>query len=99
MRKEHHLNQKTFDDNQLQFKGMGNVTFCKFSERPKYGVELRKPNNFDLDWVYSIPCGQKEKKEGPCESWIFLNVPEKVTWNCTMKKSGSRSIWNRWTGW
>ena len=84
-RKEYHLNKKTFDDNQLQFKGMGHATKCKFSERPKYDIQVKKPNDFDLDWVYSVPCGQKDKKEGPCQSWIFLCVPEDICWNGAKK--------------
>ena len=44
-----------------------NVT-CKFSDHPKYEVYLQRPNNFKLDEVYSVPCGEC------CDTWIFINL-------------------------
>ena len=46
---------------------------------------MKKPNNIGVDWVCSVPCGQQEKKEAPCESWIFLIVPEE-SWDGPQKK-------------
>ena len=55
---------------------------CKFSRNPKYYIQLEKPNAFNLEWVYSVPCGEKY-----CKSWIFINTktapewdPEKKAW-------------------
>ena len=58
----------------------------QFSERVKYDCQVKKPNDLGLDWLYSVPCGQSEKKEGPCQSWIFLKVPEEVSWDGPQKK-------------
>ena len=33
---------------------------CQFSGRPKYDVWLKKPNVWNLDWVFSVPRGQIE---------------------------------------
>ena len=49
-------------------------------------MQLKRPNDYDLNWVYSVPCGQKENNESPCQSWIFLNVPEDITCNGAKKK-------------
>ena len=77
--KEHHLDKKTFDEHHLQFKASSQSVKCKFPDRPKYDIQVKKPNDFDLDWVYSVPCGQKEMKEGPCKAWTFLRVPEEIS--------------------
>ena len=79
--KEYHFDKKTFDKYHLEFKAGKGTTKCKFSERPKYDIQVKKPNDIDLDWVYSVPCGQKHKTEGPCKSWIFLRVPEEISWD------------------
>ena len=47
----------------------------KFSERPKYDSRVAKPNAFDLDWVYAVPCGDNPEY---CLSWRCLCVPEDV---------------------
>ena len=44
------------------------------------------PNDFNLDWVYSVPCGELDENEKPCQSWIFLNVPKDIRWNAGQKK-------------
>ena len=31
-------------------------------------------------------CGQRRQKEGPCQSWIFLIVPEDISWDGAKKK-------------
>ena len=48
-------------------------------------MQLRKPNAFDVEWVYSVPCGQKGNKEGPCPSWIFVCAPEDI-WDTHERK-------------
>ena len=48
---------------------------CKFSLKPKYEVQLEQPNPFNLDWVYSVPCG-----EPGCESWVFIDTSAKPDW-------------------
>ena len=83
---QHHVEKQFFDQRRVEFKPCSIQTRCKFSERPKYDVQVRKPNDFNLDWVYSVPCGQKERKEGPCKSWIFLRVPEEISWDGPKKK-------------
>ena len=57
--KMHHLDKKTFDQHHLEFKASSLSAKCKFSERPKYDIQVKKPNVFDLDWLYSVPCGKK----------------------------------------
>ena len=42
----------------LEFKKGTQQAKCKFSERPKYDTQVKKPNVFDFDWLYSVPCGQ-----------------------------------------
>ena len=56
--KEHHLDKKTLFKHHLEFKKGNQQATCKFSERPKYDIQVKKPNVFDLDWLYSVPCGQ-----------------------------------------
>ena len=85
-RKEQHLNKKTFDEHQLDFKPMDEIVLCNFSKRPKYEMQLMRPNDFNLDWVYSVPCGELDENEDPCQSWIFLNVPKDIRWNAGQKK-------------
>ena len=63
--KDHHFDKKTFDQHQLELKVSSQSAKCKFSERPKYDIQVKKPNDFDLYWLYSVPCGQEERKEGP----------------------------------
>ena len=50
-------------------------TVCKFKRLPKYAVQLKKPNAFDLEWVYSVPCG-----EDGCDSWVFIDTPTAPRW-------------------
>ena len=57
--KEHHLDKKIFDQHHLEFKANNQSAKCKFSERPKYDIQVKKPNVFDLDWLYAVPCVQK----------------------------------------
>ena len=77
---QHHVEKQFFDQRRVEFKPSSIQTRCKFSERPKYDVQVRKPNDFNLDWVYSVPCGQKEKKKGgACQSWILLTIPEEFS--------------------
>ena len=60
------------------------VYSCKFSGRSNYDCRVAKPNAFDLDWVYAVPCGGNRKE---CRSWICLCVPEDVaTWGPTKKQ-------------
>ena len=42
---------------------------------PKYFVRLRLPNAFNLEWVYSVPCGEKD-----CESWVSINTENTPSW-------------------
>ena len=77
--KEHHFDKKTFDRHHLEFKASAGTRKCKFSERVKYDIQV-KPNDFDLDWLYSVPCGEKEKNGRPCQSWIFLRIPDVIIW-------------------
>ena len=58
---EHHLDKKTFDQLNLEFKAGNQSTLCKFSKRVKYDIQV-KPNNIGLDWVYSVPCGHKKRR-------------------------------------
>ena len=92
---EQHFDKKTFNKHGLEFKAPNLRAKCKFSKRPKYDIQLKKPNDFDLEWVYSVPCGQRRQKEGPCQSWICSIVPEGITWDGAKKKSGPRSPWKR----
>ena len=92
---EQHFDKKTFNKRGLEFKGPNLRAKCKFSKRPKYDIQLKKPNDFDLEWVYSVPCGQRRQKEGPCQSWIFLIVPEDISCDGAKQKSGPRSTWER----
>ena len=46
---------KTFVEHHLEFRAGTRKAKCKFSERPKYDIQA---NVFDLDWLYSAPCGQ-----------------------------------------
>ena len=38
---------------------------------------LAMPNTFNLDWVYSVPCGEELPNKQRCSSWLFLLPPEK----------------------
>ena len=87
MQKEQHLDKKSFDDNQVAWKPSSQIQSCKFSGRPKYDMRLKKPNTFNADWIYSVPCGQTDNKEDPCPSWIFLFIPEEI---CDTHK---RKVW------
>ena len=70
---------------------------CKFSGHPKYEVYLCRPNDFDLDEVYSVPCGECSN------SWIFINLksaplwgPDKKIWiSKYLEKLGWREITNQ----
>ena len=46
----------------------------KFSGHPKLWVELQRPNALNLQWVYSVPCGDCPKRWPTARSysWIFL---------------------------
>ena len=33
-----------------------------------------------------MPCGQTERKEGSCQSWIFLSAPEEISLDGPTKK-------------
>ena len=48
---------------------------CKFKKVPKYHVQLKTPNAFALEWVYSVPCG-----EAKCESWVFIDTSTAPEW-------------------
>ena len=56
------------------------VHLCKFKRLPKYFLRLEKPNAFDLEWVYSVPCGEKG-----CESWVFIDTDSAPTWGPELK--------------
>ena len=73
--KEHHLDMKTFYEHHLEFRAGTRKAKCKFSERPKYDIQVKKPNDLGLDWVYSVPCGQKEKEDGPVPVLDLLESP------------------------
>ena len=75
----HHFDKGTFDHYKLQFKAGAHSSYCKFSQRIKCAVQVKQPNDLRVDWLYSVPCGQKHKKDGPCPSWIFLKVPQDIT--------------------
>ena len=92
---EQHFDKKTFNKHGLEFKAPRLRAKCKFTQRLKYDIQAKtKPNAFDLEWVYSVPCGQF-LKAGPCQSWIFLIVPEDISWDGAKKKSGPRSTLQR----
>ena len=76
-----HIDKDTFDRCQLQIKAGSASSKCKFSERAKCEIEVKKPNELGVDWLYSVPCGQKHKKDGPCPCWIFWKVPEGITYD------------------
>ena len=67
-----HFSKEVFSQYSMAISNF-NAT-CKFSGRPKYDVYLRRPNDFDLDDVYSVPCGDC------CDSWIFVNLKSAPTW-------------------
>ena len=69
---KHHFDKETFDRHRLMVESAD--VRCRFSGRPKYDVRLKKPNDLDLDWVYSVPCAETPALS-QCESWIFLHVP------------------------
>ena len=31
---------------------------CKFSKKPKYDVQIEAPNDFNVNWLYSVPYGE-----------------------------------------
>ena len=39
---------------------------CKFTDRPKYEVDLQKPNDFDLDEVACSLCGLADESFDYC---------------------------------
>ena len=82
---EQHFDKKTFNKHGLEFKAPNQRAKCKFTKRLKYDIQLKKPNAFDLEWVYSVPCG-RILKAGPCQSWIFLIVPEDTRRDGAKKK-------------
>ena len=47
--------------------------YCTQSDHPKYGVALKKPNAFNLDWVYSVACGGDEDGKA-CTEMIALDT-------------------------
>ena len=51
------------------------TTCANFNGLPKYNVKLRKPSAFDLEWVYSVPCG-----EDGCDSWVFIDTSTAPSW-------------------
>ena len=70
----------------MEFKAHRLSQQCKFAERIKYACNVKKPNDLGLDWLYSVPCGQQGKKEGLCQSWIFLKVLEEISCDGPKKK-------------
>ena len=83
---DHHIDNDTFDRCQLQIKAGSASSKCNFSERDKCEFEVEKPNELGVYWLYSVPCGQTHKKDGPCPSWIFLKVPQGITNDSTKTK-------------
>ena len=75
----HHFDKGTFDHYKLEFKAGTHSSYCKFSQRIKCAVQVKQPNELRVNWLYSVPCGQTYKNDGPCASWIFLKVPEDIT--------------------
>ena len=67
---------------------------CKFTAKPKYNVQLKKPNAFDLDWVYSVLCGEQN-----CKSWVFIDTHTAPSWGPNLKawieKYSSDIGWNQ----
>ena len=79
--KDRHFDNQTFDHHKLQIKPGSESSQCKFSERVKCQIEVKQPNELGVGWLYSVPGGEQEKKDGPCQSWIFLRVPEGISWD------------------
>ena len=77
-----HFNRAVFKEHRMAIKSFANK--CKFSGKPKYDVQLVQPNDFELDWVYSVPCGDC----GPAEegSWIFLDQKPMPLWGPDQKE-------------
>ena len=48
---------------------------CKFKLHPKYTVELWKPNTFEMLYLYSVPCGEKD-----CGAWVFIDTSTAPHW-------------------
>ena len=71
---EQHFDKKTFNKLGLEFKAPSLRAKCKFSERVKYDIQV-KPNDFDLDWLYSVPCGEKRKVGGSMSVLDLLAIP------------------------
>ena len=45
-----------------------------------YTVQLKKPNAFDLEWLYSVPCGETD-----CDSWVLVDTQTAPSWGPDMK--------------
>ena len=77
-----HFNRDLLKQHRMTIKISHGQT-CKFSGKPKYEVELQQPNDFDIQWAYSVPCGDCGKKENG--SWIFLDMASMPTWGTERK--------------
>ena len=62
------------------WRSLAPYTVCKFKNLLKYDVKLKKPNLFDLEWVYSAPCG-----EDTCQSWVFIDTSPAPDWGPSKK--------------
>ena len=69
----HHFSRENFHEHNMEISFYDVV--CKFKKVPKYNVKLRKPNAFDLEWVYSVPWGETD-----CESWVFIDTSTAPSW-------------------
>ena len=72
------FNAETFRENEMEI--LNYDILCKFTAKPKYDVKLKKPNAFDLDWVYSMPCGETD-----CKSWVFIDTETAPDWGADLK--------------
>ena len=92
-----HFDAEPFTQHKMAIKRSDEL--CTFTQHPKYDVQLKKPNAFALDWVFSVPCGGPEGG-AECTEWIFLNTEDrwgrdKADWvNNYLKELGWTRIYN-----
>ena len=60
--KDRHFNRETFDKHNLQLKPGTDYSKCKLPGRVKCQIEVKKPNELDVERLYSVPCGENKTR-------------------------------------
>ena len=94
-----HIDKKTFDDLKLRFQSMAGSRPCKFSDRPRYEVSVERPNFLNIEWLYSVPCGEKKVKGRVRARPGCSFVSRKTSGTFTTGRCGPIPICENNTGW